>query len=251
MAATEITKRIYAPTAMVGQLYAVPFGGATVLMPVGNVLEASIEYKEDVESQEDMTLLGGGKHGERRRVTDITFKAKLADLNITNLARAILGTVDPQDAGAVAGKAYTVSLGALIPLPHAGVSGLVVQKGAVPVAAAGNFDLLPEGIRVRADAVALAEGDAITVSYDHADQVVIEALTAKAPELCMRFGGLNEADSGRPVIVDMWRVSQSVTKQLALLQSKGFAALEVEGSLLQDPSKTGVGISRYMRTIHV
>ena len=250
MAATEIIKRTYAPTSLVGQIYAAPYG-AVNLPPIGNVLEASVEYKEDVESQDDMTQLGGGKHGEKRRVTDITFKAKLADLNVVNLARGVLGTVDPQDAGSITDKPYVVSLGALIPLPHAGASNLVLKKGAAAVAAAGNFDLLPEGIWVRADAVGLAEGDAIAVSYDYADQVVIEALTAKAPELVIRFGGLNESESGRPVLVDLWRVSQSVTKQLVLLQSKGFASLEIEGSLLQDPTKAAVGISRYMRTIHI
>ena len=251
MAAIDITKRIFAPTALVGQLYAVPYGGGTALTAVGNALEASVEYKEDVESQEDMTALGGGKHGERRRVTDITFKAKLADLNITNLARAILGTAMPQDAGAVVDAPYAVQRGTLIPLPHVGVTDLVVEKTGTPVPALGNFDLLPEGIRIRADAAVLTDGDAITVSYDYADQVVIEALTTKAPELTLRFGGLNEADSGRPVIVDFWRVSQSVTKQLVLLQSKGFASLEIEGSLLQDPTKAAVGISRYMRTTHL
>lgn len=250
MAAMDIVKRIYAPTALVGQIYAAPYGVAN-LTPVGNVLEAGVEYKEAVESQEDMTALGGGKHGERRRVTEINFKAKLADLNIANLARAVLGTALPQDAGTVADKSYTVQRGALIPLPHVGVTNLVVKKNGAPVAVLGNFDLLPEGIRIRADAAVLTDGDVITVGYDHADQVVIEALTAKAPELTLRFGGLNEADSGRPVIVDLYRVSQSVTKQLALLQAKGFAALEIEGSLLQDPTKVGVGISRYMRTIHL
>ncbi|MBX9935023.1 MAG: hypothetical protein K2Y10_00325 [Burkholderiaceae bacterium] len=250
MAATDIVKRIYAPTALVGQIYAAPYG-TTNLPPIGNVLEASVEYKESVESQDDMTQLGGGKHGERRRVTDITFKAKLADLNVVNLARGVLGTIEPQNAGSVADKPYTVARGTLIPLPHAGVTNLLLKKGTNVVAAAGNFDLLPEGIRIRADAIVLTDGDAITVSYDYADQVVIEALTAKAPELVIRFGGLNEADSGRPVLIDLWRVSQSVTKKLALLQAKGFAALEIEGSLLQDPTKVAVGISRYMRTTHV
>lgn len=250
MAATEIIKRIYAPTALVGQIYAAPYGVAN-LPPIGNVLEASVEYKESVESQDDMTQLGGGKHGERRRVTDVTFKAKLADLNVLNLARGVLGTMDPQNAGSVVDAPYIVARGALIPLPHAGAASLVLKKGMAVVAAAGNFDLLPEGIRIRADALALTDGDAVTVSYDYADQVVIEALTSKAPELVIRFAGLNEADSGRPVLIDLWRVSQSVTKKLALLQAKGFAALEVEGSLLQDPTKVGVGVSRYMRTTHI
>jgi hypothetical protein len=101
-----------------------------------------------------------------------------------------------------------------------------------------------------ADAVGLADNDAITLSYSYADQVVIEALTTKAPELTFRFAGLNEADSGKPVIFDLYRVSQGVAKQLSLIK-KGFGALDIEGEVLQDPTKTGVGISRYMRTIHV
>ncbi|MDO4769563.1 MAG: hypothetical protein Q4A11_04260 [Brachymonas sp.] len=44
----------------------------------------------------------------------------------------------------------------------------------------------------------------------------------------------------------MWRVSQGVTKQLTLLK-KGFGAIDVEGTLLQDPNRQGVGISRFMR----
>ena len=250
MAATEIIKRTYAPSALVGKIYAAPYGGAAPLTPIGNVLEASTEQSEDVEKQDDMTLLGGGTHAEIRRVTGVKFSAKIADLNVVNLARAVLGTVSPMDAGTVANVPAVAKLGGLIPLPHINVTDLVVTKGGTPVVAAGNFDLLPEGIWVRADAVGLIEGDAITLAYSYADQVVIEALTTKAPELTFRFAGLNEADSGKPVIFDLYRVSQGVAKQLSLIK-KGFGALDIEGEVLQDPTKTGVGISRYMRTIHV
>ena len=250
MAATEIIKRTYAPSALVGKLYAAPYGGAAPLTPIGNVLEASTEQTESVEKQDDMTMLGGGTHAEIRRVTGVKFAAKIADLNVVNLARAVLGTISPMDSGTVADVPAVAKLGGLIPLPHINVSALVVKKGADTVAAAGNYELLPEGIFVRADAAGLAEGDAITLSYSYADQVVIEALTTKSPELTFRFGGLNEADSGKPVIFDLWRVSQGVAKQLTLIKT-GFGALDIEGEVLQDPTKTGVGISRYMRTIHV
>ncbi len=250
MAASEIIKRTYAPTGLIGKIYAAPYGSGAALVPIGNVLEAETEQSEDVEKQDDMSALGGGTHAEIRRVTGVKFMAKLVDLNVVNLARALLGTVSPQDAGTVADVPCTVRLGSLIPLPHINVSLLVVKKGATVVPAAGNYDLLPEGIWVRADAAGLAEGDAITRSYSYADQVVIEALTAKAPELTLRFGGLNEADSGRPVIFDLWRVSQGVTKKLTMVK-KGFGSLDIEGEVLKDPTKTGVGISPYMRTIHV
>lgn len=250
MAANEIVKRTYAPTALVGKLYATVYGSSAALAPIGNVLEATTEQTESVEKQDDMQLLGGGTHGEIRRVTGVSLKLKIADLNIINWARGVLGTVSPQDAGTVTDEPYEVRLGGLIPLPHINVSALVVKKGVTVIAAAGNFDLLPEGIWVRADAATLVESDAITVSYSFGDQVVIEALTTKAPELTFRLGGLNEADSGRPVVVDLWRVSQGITKQLTLIK-KGFAPLDVEGEVLQDPSKTGVGISKYMRSTHV
>ena len=115
------------------------------------------------------------------------------------------------------------------------------------MAAAGNYELRPEGLWIFDTATGLADSDTISISYDYADQVVIEHLTAKTAELCLRFGGLNEADSGKPEVVDMWRVSQGVTKQLALIK-KGFGSIEIEGTLLQDPSRQGVGISKYMRT---
>lgn len=73
------------------------------------------------------------------------------------------------------------------------------------------------------------------------------SLSAQIVELCLRFGGLDEADNGKPEVVDMWRVSQGVTKQLALIK-KGFGSIEIEGTLLQDPNRQGVGISKYMRT---
>jgi hypothetical protein len=250
MAATEIIKRTYAPSAMVGKIYAAPYGGSAPLMPIGNVLTAQTEQTEHVQKQDDMTVLGGGTHAEIRRITGVSFSASIADLNIVNLARAVLGTIDPQDAGTVSGLKVTARLGALIALDHIDVSGLTVMDAAVPVLAAGNWELRPEGLWINADAKDIAEGDELTIGYDYADQVVIEAITTKTPELRLRFAGLNEADSGRSVIVDLWRVSQGVAKQLSLIKS-GFGALEITGEVLKDPNITGAGISPYMRTIHV
>ena len=68
-----------------------------VVIPVAahkpGVLEAATEQSENVEKQDDMTILGGGTHAEVRRVTGVKFSAKIADLNVVNYARAVLGTV--------------------------------------------------------------------------------------------------------------------------------------------------------------
>ena len=251
--ATELIKQIYKPSMTVGQVYAKPYGSAVSPSPIGNVLELALEHNEDVQKQDDMTQLGGGTYAEVRRVTEVKVKMKISDLNVINLARASLGTVAAIEAGTQENLPYTVlSTGVLVPLDHIAPTNVVVKKGtdaasATPVAAAGNYLVKPEGIVLLDGAPGLTPQDKLWISYEYGEFAAIEALTTKAPELQLLFGGLNEADSGKPVIVDIWRASQGVTKALTLI-NKGFGSLDVEGTVLKDPSKQGNGISPYYRT---
>lgn len=250
--AIEVIKQIYKPSMTVGQLYARAYGSTALHMPVGNVLELSLEHSEDVQTQEDMTRLGGGTHAEVRRVKEVKMKAKIADLNVVNLARAVLGTVESIDAGDVADEPYVATLGGLLPLTHISPTAFVLKKGATagaatPVAMAGNYEVRPEGVLLLPEAVGVANSDLLWASYSYGAYAAIEALTTKAPELDLLFGGLNEADGGNPAVTNIFRASQGVTKSLTLI-GKGFNALDVEGTVLLDPTKTGTGISRYYRT---
>lgn len=250
--ALEILTQIYRPSMNVGQVYAKPYGAASLPVPIGNVLELSLEHTEDVQKQDDMTALGGGVHAETRRVTEVKIKLKLADLNVVNLARAVLGTVTGVASGTVTDEPHEATLGGLVRLAHIQPTTVVVKKGATAgaateVTAAGNYEVRPEGIYLLIAAPGLVNGDKLWVSYAYGDYAAIEALTTKSVELAMTFGGLNEAGSGKPTVVDLFRCSQGVTKSLALI-NKGFGALDVEGSVLIDPTKTGVGISRYYKT---
>lgn len=327
---SQIIKRTFAPAAMVGQVYARERGTAGVPMPIGNVLALELSHKEDVQKQTDMTALGGGTHAEMRRVTEVEIKMTLADLNVTNFARASLGTVRGVEGGNVNGEAHkaarggllrtahiaprnlvlrkgtnqgtstvsdeehlNVSKGDLVVLAHPNASNVVVRAGnsvatATVLAAAGNYTLVPQGVQVTAnapdvtngtgfwvtyehpavgdvvpaagnyevraagvyvlpEAQGLADDDTVALSYDFGSYAVIEALTTKAKELELIFEGLNEADDGKPAIVEIWRASQGVASSIGLLADKGFANLPVAGTVLKDDSKTGEGISRYYR----
>ena len=68
----DILKQIYKPSMTVGQVYAKVYGSAALPLPIGNVLELGVEHSEDVQTQEDMTALGGGIHAEVRRVTEMS-----------------------------------------------------------------------------------------------------------------------------------------------------------------------------------
>ncbi|HEY0953980.1 MAG TPA: hypothetical protein VGE36_04435 [Roseateles sp.] len=245
-----ITRKIYKPSLNVGQVYARAYGSSGLMLPVGNVLSLAVNHTEDVMQQPDMTRLGGGTYAEVRRVKEAQIEIEFADWNVVNLARASLSTVSEADAGTVEDQAVTLHKGGLIPLPHIAISSVVIEIGSTPIAAAGNYEVRPEGIYVFDNAPDIDDAEAATLSYSYAGQAVLEALTTKAAELQLRFGGLNEADDGKPVIVDIWRASQSVAKSLGLLTGQ-FGKLGVTGTLLADPTKTGAGISRYYRTTMV
>lgn len=247
----EILKQIYKPSMTVGQVYAKVYGSAANALPIGNVLELGVGHTEDVKTQEDMTALGGGTHAEVRRVTEVKITAKLADLNVVNMSRAIFGEASAQTAGTITGEAHTATLGGLVRLAHIQPTVVTVKKGAdagsaTEVDMSGNYEVRPEGIFVLADAVDVADDDKLWITYTHGEYAVIQALTTKSVELALTFGGLNEADGGKPVVVDIFRASQGITKSLALINSN-FAALDIEGSVLVDPTKTGGGISRYYK----
>ena len=243
----SVITETYKPSMTVGQVYARPYGSAAAPMPIGNVLELALEHKEQVIKQPDMSRLGGGTHAEVRRIEEVTVKMKLADINVVNLARATMGTLQAVAMGTVADEAHVATLGGLVRLAHIQPTAVVLKKGVTVVAAAGNYEVRPEGIYILPTATGLEDADAITVAYSYGEYAAIEALTTKAVELELTFGGLNEADEGKAVLVEIWRASQGVTKSLALIQDK-LGALDVEGTVLMDPTKVGVGISKYYKT---
>jgi hypothetical protein len=247
----SIIKQIYKPSMTVGQVYAKIFGSNALPLPIGNVLELGIEHDEDVKKQDDMTALGGGTHAEVRRIKEAKVTMKLADLNVVNMSRAIFGLASEKAAGEITAEAHVATLGGLVRLAHIQPTAVTLKKGATvetatAVVALGNYEVRPEGAFIYADAAGVTDADLLWVDYTYGAYAVIEAMTTKAVELALTFGGLNEADGGKPVVVDIFRASQGITKKLALI-NKDFGALDVEGSILLDPSKTGVGISRYYK----
>lgn len=254
MATTPVTtSKIYKPAMLVGQVYARAYGASTPHIPIGNVLQLVLSHTEDVISMPDMTKLGGGTYAEVRRVKEIGIKMEIVDFNAVNLQRALQGTIAEIEGDAITNEPHTILRGGLVRLKHIAPQDVVIKTDVLgtptPVAAPGNFEVRPEGIYILPDAKDLADGDAVTVDYTFDSYTTIEALTTKSTELDLVFAGLNEADSGKPVMVEIFRASQGVAKELALLSSGDkISTFDVEGNVLQDPNKSGAGVSRYYKT---
>ena len=117
------------------------------------------------------------------------------------------------------------------------------------IPAEGNYEVRAAGIYILPEATALADEDDIVVDYEYTAYAKIEALVAKAVELEFIIEGLNEADDGKVSILKIFRASQGVASKIGLLQEKGFAGLEVSGTVLMDSTKSGTGISKYYQVL--
>ena len=112
------------------------------------------------------------------------------------------------------------------------------------ISAAGNYEVRPEGLFIFDNAPGIAaEGIDVNVDYTHGAYDSIQAVTQSAPILEMRYAGLNEAMSGSPCMVDVFRVQLGASG--ADLINSDFATLLSKGEVLADPTKTGVGTSRF------
>ena len=202
MSSAAIIKRIFAPAGYMGQVYARERGSLAAPMPIGNVLELELSHKEDVQKQPDMTALGGGTHAEMRRVTDVEIKMKLADLNVTNFARASLGTVQGVDGGTVANEAHTVMRGGLLRTAHIGAKNVVLRKGTAAGTATATDEQhvgVNKGALVPLDNLTAAPATNVTVRVG-ADVATATPLTA-AGNYAVVAGGI-QVDAAAPDVAN-------------------------------------------------
>ena len=91
-----------------------------------------------------------------------------------------------------------------------------------------------------------AGGLRLTINYTKNLQYLIQALTDAGTEYKLVFDGLNEVDSGNPVVVKMHRTKFSPTSGLDLI-GDDFGEIKMSFSCLKDESITGAGLSQYMQ----
>lgn len=236
----------YRPTVLAASaLYAREIGSASPPIAVGGVQEMTLDFSIKKISQAN-TSGGGGNRSSLERVEDFMVKAKLQDLNAVNMARCLRSVSSEVIAGTVVDELQTATRGGLIKLVHPSPTAVVLKTAADVVISAVNYEVRPEGIYIYEDAPAIATpATPVKVSYAHSGYDVYQLLTRASPLLHLYFVGLNEVESNAPFLIDLWRVQQGLTKSLALVSGDAYATLDFEGEVLQDPTRTGVGISKY------
>lgn len=218
--------------------------------PVGNCTSLSFSPEEETQTLQDYENPGGGALDEVSRITRVGISMTLSNFSPENLALALRGASTAQaSVTAIADEAHTVSaLGKLVKLdriPNLGET-LTVKEAGVGGAtfdAGVDYDVVGAGIIPKVGGT-IAASDELLISYTPVASNLVQAMVASGQEFHFLFDGLNEAKSGKKVIVEAYKVKFSPTAALDLIGDE-FGELVLEGALTKDSSKTGVGISQY------
>lgn len=195
----DIIKRVFAPAALVGEIYVREYGSSSAPLPIGNVLAAELSHKEDVKKQPNMTTLGGGTHSEIRRVTEVELALTLADINPVNLARATQGTLSGVEQGQTSNETLKVTRGGLLRTRHLQPGNVVLTKGTAQGTATVTDE---EHLDVKkGDLVALAHAGATEVTVRIGDSVATAIALTMAGNYSVTAAGIL-LDPAAPGVTD-------------------------------------------------
>ena len=230
------------------------FGSAAPYLPIGNCSSLDLAPQVSTLQLPNHMTPGGGTRNRVDRITDVGFNFTFHDFSGENFARFLRGTSTQQAAGSVPAEPVVGYLGGWTPLAKYASTITTVEPvgGGTAYTAGTDYQLLDGGIFVPSTSTIpapVAGAANFEVNYATAAQTVTETFVNAAKNYSMIFTGLNEARSGKGVVVVAHKVSGGVIDTLGLL-GEDYGGGTVPGSLLADPAQ-GTGLSQYARIITV
>lgn len=232
-----------------GQIWLQASGGK--LYPIGNVDKAELSAKVDTDKVLDYTKGGGGVAASYSSITEAAVAIDVSDFNAKNLALALLGTATAVASGTVTGEVVSANLGGLTPLVHVGATTHVVKHttGTPTYVLNTDYTITGAGI-IPLTGGAITDGQSLKVDYTYPAQTDIQTLLTSGQEFRLLLDGVNDADSGKAHVVEIYRWKPSPTSGLALIGNK-FGRLSMQGEILADATKVTAGTSKYFRITQV
>jgi hypothetical protein len=213
---------------------------------IGNCNSLTYEATPQEIEEQDYTTPGGGLDASVQRISALNITYNARHFKKANMARAIYGAATDVAAGTVTGEAHMAYPDALILLANPGATDVEVtsEDGTTTYVLNTDYTLDPAGFPVITENGAIQTGTAVKVNYSFAKHATIQALVKSGKRFRQVFVGLNEARSGKPVVIEVFRVNHSPAS-LSFIGDE-FQGMEFTAKVEKDPTKVGTGISQYM-----
>lgn len=229
-----------------GKIYLEDLQNPKGLIFVGNC--SSLEYAaepQEIEEQ-DYTTPGGGLDTSVQRISSLQINYEARHFNMANMSRALYGSSTSVDAGTVVDEEHTAYPGALLLLENPGANTIVITAGATPLVLDTDYIINAAGMPeiLESTELVVAGGTAVKVGYKHEKYATVQALVESGKRFRQVFLGLNEARSGKPVVVEVFRVNHSPAS-LSFI-GDDFQGMTFTAKVEKDATKIGTGLSQYM-----
>ena len=229
-----------------GTIYVGTQDGTDALVSIGNCSNLALSFEENSVELRDFTSAGGGLANSIRTISSVSAAMTLHDLTSANLAKVLRADTSAVTAGAVSDESHTGYHGGLIKLNKLpDTSTIVVTSDPAGTTYVENTDytVTRAGVIILSTG-SIGDGDPLLISYTSKAGNLVQALTQSGLEFRMVFDGLNEAQSGKPVTIEVFRLKFGPAQNIGFIGEE-FAGLELTADILQDASKSGAGISQY------
>ena len=219
---------------------------------IGNVSELKFNFEEEKKEQADYTVPGGGLANSITRIKTVGISLTTVDFSDDNLNLATYGTKTSVTATTVTDEAVT-SPADTVDGDRLLETANVIDVDVAPVVTsdpAGTTYVLDTDYTVNAAGIVILSSGgipvstALLVSYTKKAVGVIETLTNTASESRLVFVGLNEAQSGKPMVITVYRAKFGPTSELSLI-GDDFGSIGIAGDALSDASITAGGKSKF------
>lgn len=233
-----------------GKIYLADVATPEKLIYIGNCSALNYEAESDEKTLIDYSTPGGGTDASITRITGMNVTYTAHYMNKANISRALFGTATDVAGSTVTAETHTAYEGALVKTKFPNPSAVVVKDGT-----GVTTYVLDTDYTVNEAGIEIIEGGAITdastvkIDYAYPAHANIQALTASNKKFRMVFKGLNEARSGKPQIVEVFKMSHSPAS-LGLI-GDDFAGMDFSGKAEKDATKVGSGLSQYIELLDV
>lgn len=225
-------------------VYIKPYGVAGLARAVGSLAVCAITHQVQ-KLNEPNNGRDGGLATTLERLTGCGVNLTFQSISVPNLALMLRAGITEVASGTVSEADYTAYLGGLIRLQYMNPSTVVVTNSAGTTTYVNGTDYKVTGAGViPLEGGAITEAQAIKISYAYSAQRIVQPFTQGQGEYTIYFDGLNEAENNANVTVDLHRVKLAIPQELSMI-GDNFMRMAGTGDLLLDPTKTGVGVSKF------
>jgi hypothetical protein len=216
-----------------------PIGGFVAL---GNMEQLTINTSVERNHAYESTSGKRTKCASWTTQTDQTSVMEIRDFNLANILFVTQGV----DSGSVAGASVTdeatgsVYQGEIFYTAYPGISAVSITSsdGLTSLVEGTDYDIVDAnngGIKIKASAPNVTDGDTLLVDYTHVGlSGAITMLTGTQQRYAVRFNGKSMTDLNTPLIVELPVVDFQPAEELSFLSTDG-VTLSLSGDILSEP----------------